>query len=641
MRLVREGRLAEAVSVTRGDNPIPAILGHVCDHLCEHTCIRTHYDQPLAIREMKRFIMAQEIEPEPPERERTETAHRVAVVGAGPAGISAAAELAAAGCSVVVFEQYPYAGGMVGGAIPTYRLPQAKIDQDMAILDRLGVEVRYGVEVGKDLTLEELRAGGFESVVVAVGAQLAKRLGLEGEDAEGILDGIAFLRSVREGDPIAIGGRVAVIGAGDTAMDCARSAWRLGAEVSVVYRRTIDQMPADREEVRALLEEGIEVVELATPVALHVEDGHLAGLVCRKNEYRGDRDPAGRKIPHEVEGSEFELPFDTMLLAISQHSVLDFFGEDAPRLTGGGYLETDAVTLETSVPGVYAGGDVGRFGPASIVKAAGDGKRMAAAILDRIDREAEPAHELPADRVDLLRRRAHREFRIPVRETPLEERRSFDETIHTYTLEEAQAEASRCLDCDQICSICVGVCPNLAILTYASEPRNVQVPVVDVDGDTVEVISSAPYRVDQKLQVAVLTDFCNECGNCATFCPTAGLPYVDKPRLYLNEADFAAQSDNAFMLLEGGAMAGRWNGETHRITRNGDLTYETPAATVHVDPVSWRVTGADASGTIEGIDLRPAAAMYALLDGLASSAPYLPTVGEGAGTRIGHPGYAE
>ncbi len=295
------------------------------------------------------------------------------------------------------------------------------------------------------------------------------------------------------------------------------------------------------------------------------------------------------------------------------------------------------------MPGVYAGGDVGRFGPASIVKAAGDGKRMAAAILDRLDRESAPPHEPPSDPVDLLRRRSHREFRIPVRETPLEERRSFEETTHTYSLEEAQAEASRCLDCDQICSICVGVCPNLAILTYASNPLNVQVPVVDVDGDTVEVSASAPYRVDQKLQVAVLTDFCNECGNCATFCPTAGLPYVDKPRLYLDEEDFAAQTDNAFMLLEGSypAMAGRWGGETHRITLNGNLTYETPAATVHVDPMSWRVTGAAADGAVEGIDLQPAAAMYALLEGLAASAPHLPKVGEEAGTRVAHPGYAE
>ncbi len=640
MRLVREGKLDEAVRITRGDNPIPSILGHVCDHLCEHTCIRTHYDEPLAIREMKRFIMSQEIDPAPPARD-TAPPHKVAVIGAGPAGIAASAELTAAGREVTVFERHPYAGGMVGGAIPTYRLPQAKIDQDMTILERLGVEVRYGMEAGVDFTLDGLRDDGYGSIVVAVGAQLAKTLGLPGEDAGGIVDGISFLRSIRENDPMTIGKRVAVIGAGDTAMDCARSAWRLGSEVAIVYRRTIDQMPADREEVRALLEEGIEVVELAKPVSLHLEDGNLAGLVCTRMEFRGERDSSGRKIPFEVEGSEFELPFDTMLLAISQHSVLDFFGDDMPELTDRGYLQTDPETLETSLRDVYAGGDVGRYGPSSIVKAAADGKRMAQSILGRVRAEGLGPHTLPDDRIGLLARRAHREYRVPVRETPLAERRSFEETLFTYSLEEAQAEASRCLDCDQMCSICVGVCPNMAILTYGSTPFTTELPTLEVGEGTLEVTGSTGFRVDQKLQVAVLTDFCNECGNCATFCPTAGRPYVDKPRLYLDETDFNAQADNAFMLTGDGSMAGRWGGETHRITLNGDLTYENPAATVRIDPATWEIRDADATGSGGAVTLEPAAAMYALLEGLQQSTAGLPVFTGGGGTRVPHPGYEE
>ena len=381
MAAVRAGEFAEAVRITRLDNPLPTVLGRVCDHLCENTCIRTHLDQPLAIRQIKRFIMDQERaaspRPAPPA-----TATRVAIVGAGPAGLAAAEWLAYAGVGVTVFEEHPYAGGMVGGAIPSYRLPQAQIDQDLGVLERLGVEIRYGQRAGVDFTLDELQTAGFAAIFVAVGAQLAKRLGLPGEDSRGVIDGVTFLRSVREGRPVAIGARVGVVGAGDTAMDCVRAARRVGAtSVSLIYRRTIDQMPADPEEIHAIRDEGIRIVELARPVGLRIEDGALAGVTCTRTEYRGTRDAAGRKVPHDVPGSEFEIGLDTLILAISQHPVLDFFGGRPPDLTPGGFIAVDPDTFETSLPGVYAGGDVAGGGPASIVKAAADGKRVAAAIL--------------------------------------------------------------------------------------------------------------------------------------------------------------------------------------------------------------------------------------------------------------------
>ncbi len=641
MAAVRDGDYAEAVRLTRGDNPIPTILGHVCDHLCEHTCIRTHYDEPLAIREIKRFIMEQEAAGEV-DRADLESGDPVAIIGAGPAGLAAAERLAYGGRRVVVFEMYPYAGGMVGGAIPTYRLPQDRIDQDLSPLERLGVEFRFGQKAGEDFTISDLRAEGFGMIVVAVGAQLAKRLGLEGEDAEGIMDGIRFLRSVREGDPLPIGKRVAVIGAGDTAMDCARSAWRLGAEVTVVYRRTIDQMPADREEIRALLDEGIIVEELAKPIGVKVDGGRLAGLACRRMEYRGDRDAGGRKIPHEVADSEFELAFDTMLLAISQHAVLDFFEGEPPELIERGYIRTTPGTLESSIPGVYAGGDVGTGGPASIVKAAADGKTIAAAILGTGDPAPEP-HVPPPQPIELLARRAHREFRVPVPHLPVAERHGFAPTVLGYGEEQARAEASRCLDCHQMCSLCVGVCPNLAILTYQTAPSAVELPSVVISDGAVTTGASAPYRVDQHLQVAVLTDFCNECGNCVTFCPTAGEPYRDKPRLYLDEADFAAQSDNAFRLVGADVMEARWSGETHRIEVNGDLRYTSPSLSARIDPATWEIVEAEpgaAAADGDTVALEPAAAMYALLTGLRESVPHLPIAGA-LGTRIGHPGYDE
>ena len=212
----------------------------------------------------------------------------MAIIGAGPAGLAAAEWLARAGLRVTIFEEHPYPGGMVGGAIPAYRLPQASIDQDLAVLERLGVEIRYGQRAGVDVTVDGLRGQGYAAILVAVGAQRGKRLGLPGEDAAGILDGVDFLRGVREGRPATIGPRVGVIGAGDTAMDCARSARRVGAtSVQVIYRRTVDQMPADREEVHELRDEGIEILELTRPLGLRVTDGRLTGPDMPAHGVRG------------------------------------------------------------------------------------------------------------------------------------------------------------------------------------------------------------------------------------------------------------------------------------------------------------------------------------------------------------------
>jgi putative selenate reductase len=624
MRAVRQGDWTRAVAVTRQDNPIPTILGQVCDHLCEHTCVRTHYDEPLAIRDMKRFIMGLETEsdiaPAP-----VPNGVEVAIIGAGPAGMSAAEILAARGFSVTMFEQHPYPGGMVSGAIPAYRLPQNEINKDVRVVDALGVETRYGQVAGRDFTVADLRAQGFRYILVAVGAQVGKLLGIEGENADGIMDALHFLRAAREGHPVPIGTRVAVIGAGDTAMDCARTSWRLGADhVTVVYRRTIDQMPADREEIHLLLEEGIDVEELASPVSLHIERGALAGVICVRNEYRGDRDASGRKVPHAIEGSEFELPFDTLILAISQHALIDFFDGEMPRVTRRGYLEVDPATMETSLTGVFAAGDAAADGPSSIVKAAGDAKVAAAAIIAREGGAMVPAERnLPAfDVADVQVRKAHREFRVPVEHVAVSERRNFDAGILSYTVEQAQAEAARCLDCDLYCSICVGVCPNMALMTYSMEPVAYDLPVVTIHNGANRVSAGTTFQVEQGYQIAVLTDFCNECGNCVTFCPTAGEPYRDKPRLYLNREDFLAESDNAFMLFDD-AMEGRFGGATHRVEMNGDLSYRGPDGTAHLDPATFSII--DASGADGAVlAFEPAAIMYTIMQGIKGSMPHVP-----------------
>ncbi len=644
MAAVRSGDFREAVRITRLDNPLPAVLGRVCDHLCENTCIRTHLDQPLAIRQIKRFIMEQERQPASPPAPPS-TGRRVAIVGAGPAGLAAAEWLAYAGIGVTVFEEHPYPGGMVGGAIPVYRLPQAPIDQDLAVLERLGVEIRYDRRAGVDFTLGDLRADGFAAVFVAVGAQEAKRLGLPGEDAAGVIDGVTFLRSVREGHPLAIGGRVGVVGAGDTAMDCVRTARRVGASsVSLIYRRTVDQMPADREEIHAIREEGISIVELARPTALRVADDRLTGVVCVRTAYGGTRDAGGRKVPEDVPGSEFEIGLDTLILAISQHAVLDFFGARAPDLTPAGYIAVDPVTFETSVPGVYAGGDVAGRGPASIVQAAADGKRVAAAmaaalgVAPRAGTSAPTPALEPAEYQALVVRRARRDYRVPIRVSELDRREGFEETVLGYSAEEAKREAGRCLDCDTICSLCVGVCPNLALMTYEAEPVRAELPVLTVANGAVTANGSAPFVVDQRLQIAVLTDFCNECGNCVTVCPTSGRPYVDKPRLYLDRTDFEAQDSNAYMLHGDGVMEARIDGGTHRISIDGRIEYTAPGFRAVLDRDTFALLEATPTGAADGevLSLRPAAVMATLLAGITGSLPHIPTAAAG-GSRVEAP----
>ncbi len=644
MRAVREGRFDDAVDITRGDNPVSAILGRVCDHLCETTCIRTHLDQPLAIRDIKRFIMSHEARPRIPERV-SRTGAKVAIIGAGPAGIAAAENLARVGIEVTIFEAHAYPGGMVGGAIPEYRLPQHEIDKDMAVLEGLGVEIRYGQTAGVDFTLDDLRDQGFDRLFIAVGAQLPKYLGVEGEDAVGVLDALKFLRSVREHDPVAIGSRVGVIGAGDTAMDCARSALRVGAdEVTIIYRRTVDQMPADPEEVHACLEEGVRIEELANPHGLHVEDGKLVGLMATRTEYRGDRDSSGRKVPHDVSDSTFEIPLDTLILAISQHSMLDFFGDSVPEVSSRGYIRVDPATFESSIPGIYAGGDVAADGPSSIVHAAADGKAAAAAIIEAetgtIALDSIPVVETD-DLAELVMRRARREYRVPTRSTPLTLRDTFDETTLVFSTAEAQAEASRCVDCDTICSLCVGVCPNLALMTYQTEAFSADVPVFTLEGGELVGRGAVPFRVNQPHQIAVLTDFCNECGNCVTACPTSGKPYEDKPRLYLNEDEFAAETSNAFMVHRSGDLAtvlGKFAGETHQLSINGSLAYAGPDIEAVFDGSLdlLSATPTDAAEDRERISLEPAAVMYALWKGLAASMPELPTATT-TGTRIPAP----
>jgi putative selenate reductase len=618
--------------VTRDDNPLAAILGRACHHPCERPCVRSHLDDPLAIREIKRFIMEHEASP-PVAGAAPNSAIRVAIVGAGPCGLSAASFLARVGVRVTVFEARAASGGMVSATIPGYRADQRVIDQDLARLEDLGVEIRHGTRIGSDFGLQSLREQGFDCIVVAGGAQLGVPLGIPGEDATGVWDGLDFLRAARSGSLPPPGDRVAIIGGGDAAMDCARTARRLGANrVSVLYRRTASEMPAQAEELRGLVEEGVVLTELISPREVIARHGRLVALRCVRNRL-GEPDSSGRPRPVEIPGSEYSLPLDGLVVAIGQRADLGLFADHPVAVNAAGYLEVDPHTLETSVSGVYAGGDMIGEGPATIVKACGDGRRIAAAILDN----AENAHGSadgsrsavsPDQLIELLRRRSQRRYRVDVPELPPAERGEFEEVVKTLSAEAAATEADRCLDCDLVCSNCEWVCPNRAFVTYRVDPTALELVAVDASGDAQAGGHRQAFVVSQDLQVAVLADLCNECGNCTTFCPTAGAPYRDKPRLYLSRDDFSSQSDNAFMLATTGTYViaqGRFEGELHEIIVSPDrMYYATGELRLELDPRNLSVMHAAPATGYEEPPLHHCATLWVLASGIVGSLPWLP-----------------
>ncbi len=459
--LIAEGRYAEALALSRKANPFTAICGRVCYHPCETACNRQLLgEEPVSIAALKRFMAdwAREhgdtkVKPVPVTREE-----RVAVVGGGPCGLTAAHDLALLGYAVTVYESQPKAGGMLRYGIPDYRLPQDVLDEEIARIAALGVEIRTNAPVHD---LDALQAE-YNAVFVAVGAHRAPGLRIEGEDLGGVQSAIGFLHAVNAGERPNVGQRVVVVGGGNTAMDAARCARRLGAEVTIAYRRSRAEMPAYAFEIEEAEAEGIELNLLTNPVRILGKDGKVAGLELVRMEL-GEPDASGRRRPLEVEGSNYTVQADTVVLAIGQQPDVDFLPEDV-QVSRWGTIVYDEESLVTTREGVFAGGDAAT-GPRSAIEAVGMAHRAAEAIhgylsgeeielLERIEPEdvvlldhAEVADKL-AKGTAVRRPRAH----MP--ELAAEERvRSFAEVAASFTEAEARAEAERCLACG-VCSEC-------------------------------------------------------------------------------------------------------------------------------------------------------------------------------------------
>ena len=451
IKLIAEGEVEEAYKLIRDTNPLPASVGRVCYAPCEEVCNRGQLDEPMAIRDLKRFAAEQVNIEELEVPTITKTDKTVAVVGSGPAGLTVANDLALKGHSVTIFETLPEPGGMLRVGIPEYRLPKEILQKEIGYIQKLGVNTKTGVQVGKDVTLEEIRKN-YDALFIGVGAHGGMRLGVEGEDLPGVLEGLRFLRAVNLGEEIELGRKVVVVGGGNTAIDCARTAKRLRAkEVTIVYRRSRSEMPASVEETTAAEEEGIKIEFLTTPSHFLSQNGRLAKMECVRMKL-GEPDTGGRPRPIPIEGSEFTTSVDTVIAALGQVPETDFVKEIGILLSRKGMIETDPKTGATNIEGVFAGGDV-VTGPAFVIDAIAAGQRAARSI-DRylggeslkVEEEEKEPEKFCDEEIEEKKKRFPTQNRVEMREEPVGERiKSFREVSLGYTTEEALEEASRCL----------------------------------------------------------------------------------------------------------------------------------------------------------------------------------------------------
>lgn len=376
LSLIAQGRYAEAVDVHRDANPFPSICGRVCPAFCEKRCRRGDIDEPISIRQAKRFMADREFDqPWTPPKLAPSNGKKVAIIGAGPCGLTAALRLAQRGYSVTVFERMPLPGGMMTYGIPAYRLPREVLFKEIEDIWRAGVEFRCNMELGTDFTVKSLQADGYAAIVLALGAHRSRNLGVKGEDKQGVYHAVQMLRDIASGEPPDLQGkRIVVVGGGDTAMDAARSAWRLGAsEVHVVYRREQRDMPATLEEVHGAMEEGINFHFLVNPAAI-LGDERVTGVRLQRQKL-GDYDSSGRRKPVPVPGSEFDMPCDLLIPAIGQ---ITWVEDESLGVHRSATFDVGKA-MELNVPGVFAAGDA-VSGPGTVVASVGHGNLVAKAV---------------------------------------------------------------------------------------------------------------------------------------------------------------------------------------------------------------------------------------------------------------------
>jgi formate dehydrogenase major subunit len=519
------GKYRDAIQLIKQTNPLPAVCGRVCTRPCEvRGCRRSILDESVGIDFIKRYLADQDLADKQPFRPAMAppTGKRVAVVGAGPAGLSASYYLAARGYAVEMFEALPEAGGMLRYGIPEYRLPKSVLDLEIAQILDLGVQLRTNVALGRDFTIASLKEDGFAAVFLGLGAWDSSKMRVQNEEVTGVLPGIDFLRDMSLGKGTGVQGRVLVVGGGNTAIDCARTALRLGAaEVRLLYRRTRAEMPANAMEIDEAEHEGVHIDLLVAPVRVIAENGRVTGLECLRMEL-GEPDASGRRSPKPIRGSEFVVACDFILAAIGQNTKIQElvdgrvphflpFGE-VLNLTRWQTIQVNDRTFETSVDGVFSGGDV-VTGAATAIEAIAAGRRAAYAI-DRyiVTGKAQPEPKQFVSRKDTFRKVTQEDLRdgsrSPRRAMPallLQDRRlSFAEVEQGYTRDDVQRESRRCMECG-----CTALF-DCDLRRYATEYN------VDITSFTGE---AKQYRVDRSHPYIELDpNKCILCGRCVRMC---------------------------------------------------------------------------------------------------------------------------
>ena len=450
-----QGKFDEAVKVVLKENPLPLVCGRVCDSPCEGKCVAGEWDDPIAIKSLKRFLADYEMTHDidlglKPKAEREE---RIAIIGSGPGGLTCAHYLALEGYKVTVFEGQSEPGGMLYWGIPEFRMPRDVLKYEIDRIKGLGVEIKTNTTVGQDIPLDKLKED-FKAVFIAAGAQKGLKMKIPNEDSEGVIDAVQFLRDYNGGGKVNLGDKVVVVGGGNSAIDAARVAKRLGKDTSIYYRRTKAEMPAIESEVEEALLEGIDIQFLVAPIEVISNNGKVGAIKCIRMKL-GDRDESGRKRPVPVEGSEFTVDVDSLIYAISQEpEISSLVNGNGLKVSRWNTLEVNPETLLTDVEGIFAGGDV-VSGPNTVTGAMAHGK-LAAGMIDLYVRgeKLEPKYEVTraaaqVEAVELVEEESKSLKRPEMPAIPVEQRAvSFKEVELGFSEAAAIIEAKRCLRCD-------------------------------------------------------------------------------------------------------------------------------------------------------------------------------------------------
>ncbi len=518
---IQEGDYDGALGLNYMANLFPHILGRVCTHPCESACRRGKIDEPVSICSLKR-VAADFAEKEYPTDRLTakKTGKKVAIIGAGPSGLAAGNDLAIMGHDVTIFEALPMAGGMLSVGIPPYRLPWNKIEGAVNWVKELGIKLKLNSPVKSPEAFDKL-VKKYDAVYIAAGAHKSPELDIAGENLKGVLHGITYMKDINLGRQKRVPSRVAVVGGGFTAIDCARSSLRLGAkEVFIIYRRTLKEMPAGELEVSMAEEEAIKILYLTTPIKiLGDKKSKVTAIECIKNKL-GEADASGRRRPEPVPGSEFTLPVDMVIAAIGQSPDISFLSEESGiKFTKWGTIEVDAVNFTTGRSGVFAGGDF-MTGPRNAIEVIGDGRKAARAIDKHLSGDKESGYnyffkDKGPTRNDLGYESIPRQEQNAV---PMGSRWDIDKEVELgFSKENASKEADRCLLCHYnifidnekciLCGGCIDVCPHDCIMMLSR--------------DKVETDSMLDGQIpgDWDAVMAMDEEACIRCGLCVKRCP--------------------------------------------------------------------------------------------------------------------------